>query len=46
MITQLIPLEEAARRLGIKPRTLIRYARSGKIKAKLFTARGEMWILR
>ena len=35
-IAQLITLEEAARRLGIQPRTLIRYVRSGKIKAKLF----------
>ncbi|WP_322794732.1 helix-turn-helix domain-containing protein [Thermoflexus sp.] len=35
-IVRLIPIEEAARRLGIKPRTLIRYVRSGKIKAKLF----------
>lgn len=36
MITQLIPLEEAARRLGLKPRTLIRYAYSGKLGIKLF----------
>jgi len=35
-IARLITLEEAARRLGIQPRTLIRYVRSGKIKAKLF----------
>lgn len=35
-IARLITLEEAAQRLGIQPRTLIRYVRSGKIKAKLF----------
>lgn len=44
VVTPLLTLEEAARRLGIKPRTLIRYAKSGKIKAKLFTARGEMLV--
>jgi excisionase family DNA binding protein len=35
-IARLITIEEAAQRLGIQPRTLIRYVRSGKIKAKLF----------
>ncbi|WP_376791489.1 MerR family transcriptional regulator [Thermoflexus sp.] len=41
MIAHLIPLEEAAARLGLKPQTLIRYARSGKIGIKLFRF-GEM----
>lgn len=46
MITHLIPLEEAARRLGIKPRTLLRYAKSGKIRAKLFVVdNGERMML-
>ncbi len=35
-IAHLITLEEAARRLGIRPQTLLRYARSGKIGVKLF----------
>ncbi len=35
-IARLITLEEAAQRLGIQPRTLIRYAKAGKIGAKLF----------
>jgi hypothetical protein len=35
-IARLITLEEAAQRLGIQPRTLIRYAKEGKIGAKLF----------
>lgn len=46
MITRLITLEEAARRLGIKPRTLLRYAKSGKIRAKLFVVdNGEHMML-
>lgn len=45
-ITRLITLEEAARRLGIKPRTLLRYAKSGKIRAKLFVVdNGEHMML-
>jgi predicted site-specific integrase-resolvase len=35
-IAWLVTIEEAAQRLGLQPRTLIEYARSGKIKAKLF----------
>jgi len=35
-IARLITLEEAAQRLGIQPQTLIRYAKEGKIGAKLF----------
>jgi len=31
-ITRLLTLEEAARRLGIRPSTLIRYAETGRIK--------------
>jgi len=35
-ITRLLTLEEAARRLGLRPSTLVRYAQAGKIRAKLF----------
>lgn len=41
VIPSLLTLEEAAARLGLKPQTLIRYARSGKIEIKLFRF-GEM----
>ncbi|MEM2493572.1 MAG: hypothetical protein QXE23_08560 [Nitrososphaerota archaeon] len=44
VVTPLLTLEEAARRLGIKPRTLIRYAKSGKIDVKLFAHEDRMLV--